>query len=78
MSLDHKNSLTPTKCGTPWMRHSHAGHALARGAELTSTRDNLRHASIATTSTYLRGDDLKLARQLTETFASRNTKGRHS
>ncbi|MBC8930729.1 site-specific integrase, partial [Escherichia coli] len=36
-----------------WMRHTHASHALARGAELLMVRDNLRHASISTTSTYL-------------------------
>jgi site-specific recombinase XerD len=29
-----------------WMRHTHATHALARGAETTTVRDNLRHASI--------------------------------
>ncbi|WP_145758178.1 MULTISPECIES: phage integrase family protein [unclassified Burkholderia] len=57
-----------------WMRHSHASHAIARGAELTSVRDNLRHASIATTSMYLRGDDLKRSQQITEAFASRRTK----
>jgi len=56
-----------------WMRHSHASHALARGVELTSVRDNLRHASIATTSMYLAGDDLKRARQITEAFGSRTT-----
>src|ERR1700758_4028579 len=28
-------------------RHTHATHALARGAELTTVRDKLRHASIA-------------------------------
>jgi site-specific recombinase XerD len=32
-----------------WMRHTHARHALERGAELTSVRDNLRHSSISTT-----------------------------
>ena len=47
-----------------WMRHTHATHALARGAELTTVRDNLRHASIATTSIYLHGDEVKRARQL--------------
>jgi site-specific recombinase XerD len=26
-----------------WMRHTHATHALAHGAELTIVRDNLRH-----------------------------------
>ena len=54
-----------------WMRHTHATHALARGAELTSVRDNLRHASIATTSIYLHGDDLKRAKQMGSAFLAR-------
>lgn len=54
-----------------WMRHTHATHALARGAELTTVRDNLRHASIATTSIYLQGDDLKRARQMNQAFDTR-------
>jgi site-specific recombinase XerD len=45
-----------------WMRHTHATHALALGVELDCVRDNLRHASIATTSTYLHGDDAWRAR----------------
>ncbi len=51
-----------------WMRHTHASHALHRGAELTTVRDNLRHASIATTSTYLHGDDEKRRKQLGSAF----------
>jgi len=54
-----------------WMRHTHATHALARGAELTTVRDNLRHASLSTTSIYLHGDEVKRARQLTAAFAVR-------
>jgi len=54
-----------------WMRHTHATHALARGAELTAVRDNLRHASISTTSTYLHGDDVKRARQMAKAFVDR-------
>jgi site-specific recombinase XerD len=53
-----------------WMRHSHASHALAHGAELTTVRDNLRHASISTTSVYLHGDEVKRARQLGEAFGA--------
>nr|WP_321813187.1 MULTISPECIES: phage integrase family protein [unclassified Paraburkholderia] len=34
-----------------WLRHTHTTHALAAGVELVAVRDNLRHASIATTST---------------------------
>ncbi|EDU12132.1 phage integrase [Burkholderia pseudomallei 1655] len=54
-----------------WMRHTHAAHALARGAEPTTVRDNLRHASIATTSIYLQGDEVKRARQMSQAFARR-------
>ena len=52
-----------------WMRHTHATHALQGGAELTTVRDNLRHASIATTSIYLHSDDVKRARQMADVFA---------
>ena len=59
------------KASPHWMRHTHATHALARGAELTTVRDNLRHASIATTSLYLHTDEVKRARQLRDAFAAR-------
>jgi len=39
-----------------WTWHTHATHAIARGAELTTVRDNLRHASIATTSISRQGN----------------------
>lgn len=54
-----------------WMRHTHTSHALARGAELIMVRDNLRHASISTTSTYLHGDEVKRARQFDQAFCGR-------
>lgn len=54
-----------------WMRHSQASHALARGAGLTTVRDNLRHASIATTSMYLHGDDVLRAREINQAFGRR-------
>jgi site-specific recombinase XerD len=54
-----------------WTRHTHATHALARGAELTTVRDNLRHASIATTSIYLHSDEVKRAQQIRNAFADR-------
>ncbi|MGC8193192.1 tyrosine-type recombinase/integrase, partial [Klebsiella pneumoniae subsp. pneumoniae] len=57
-----------------WMRHSHASHALARGAPLTAVRDNLRHASIAPTSMYLHGDELERARQLRQAVGARHVK----
>lgn len=35
-----------------WLRHSHASHALDRGASPVLVRDTLGHASLATTSKY--------------------------
>jgi len=55
-----------------WMRHTHATHALARGVELTTVRDNLRHASVATTSVYLHTDEIKRARQMGKAFPARH------
>ncbi len=57
-----------------WMRHTHASHALARGAELIMVRDNLRHSSISTTSTYLHSDEMQRARQFDHAFSSRDSK----
>jgi site-specific recombinase XerD len=54
-----------------WMRHTHATHAIARGAELATVRDNLRHASVATNSIYLHSDEVKRARQMDAAFAVR-------
>ena len=58
-----------------WMRHTHASHALARGAELIMVRDNLRHASISTTSIYLHSDEVQRARQFDQAFRARDAKG---
>lgn len=58
------------RASTHWMRHTHATHALQLGADLTTVRDNLRHASISTTSTYLHGDDAKRSSQLRAAFAA--------
>ena len=59
------------KASPHWMRHTHATHALARGAELTTVRDNLRHASVSTTSIYLHSDEMRRAQQIGEAFAAR-------
>jgi site-specific recombinase XerD len=72
--IEDQNPMTAQKlrrASPHWMRHTHATHALARGAELTTVRDNLRHASLSTTSIYLHGEDSKRARQIGEAFAAR-------
>lgn len=69
IALDHPPLAEKLRRASPhWMRHTHATHALAHVAELTTVRDNLRHASISTTSLYLHGDDVKRAAQLGSAF----------
>ena len=38
---------------THWLRHTYASHRMARGATVETTRDNLGHASLATTTVYV-------------------------
>ena len=67
---DAPSTAEKLRHATPhWLRHTHASHALQRGADLTTVRDNLRHASISTTSVYLHGDERRRARQMDEAFA---------
>jgi site-specific recombinase XerD len=68
---DHPVLAEKLRQATPhWMRHTHATHALAKGVELSAVRDNLRHASISTTSIYLHTDDVKRARQFGQAFTA--------
>jgi len=69
---DHTAAAEKLRKASPhWMRHTHATHALARGADLTTVRDNLRHASVSTTSIYLHSDEMRRAQQIGEAFAAR-------
>ncbi|MFP6560781.1 phage integrase family protein [Paraburkholderia sp. B3] len=71
IGADHPVLAEKLRRASPhWTRHTHATHALARGAELTTVRDNLRHASIATTSIYLQSDEVKRSRQMDQAFAA--------
>jgi site-specific recombinase XerD len=69
IEADHAPLAGKLRRASPhWMRHTHATQALGRGAELTTVRDNLRHASVSTTSIYLHSDEVKRARQMGEVF----------
>ncbi|WP_426398989.1 phage integrase family protein [Ralstonia sp. R-29] len=68
---DHPSLAEKLRKASPhWMRHTHATHALERGVELTIVRDNLRHASVSTTSIYLHSDEIRRSRQIGEAFAT--------
>ncbi|WP_322062777.1 phage integrase family protein [Paraburkholderia sp. J63] len=72
IEADHPPLARKLRRATPhWMRHTHATHALASGATLTTVRDNLRHASITTTSIYLDHDDVQRTRQIERIFVRR-------
>ncbi|MEM5300057.1 phage integrase family protein [Burkholderia sp. JPY481] len=70
-SVENRNPMFAAKlrrASPHWLRHTHATHALNAGVELVAVRNNLRHASIATTSTYLHSEDAKRARQVSAAF----------
>ncbi|MBR7964555.1 site-specific integrase [Burkholderia vietnamiensis] len=73
IEADHPALAGKLRRATPhWLRHTHATHALANGATLTTVRDNLRHASITTTSIYLDDDEVQRTRQIERIFARRS------
>ena len=41
------------RASTHWIRHTHGTHATARGMDVTIVRNNMGHASLATTSSYI-------------------------
>lgn len=56
------------RASSHWMRHTHATHALGRGVTLTTVRENLRHASVSTSSTYLHSDEQRRAHEIAAAF----------
>lgn len=71
IEVDHAPLAEKLRCASPhWMRHTHATHALGHGAELTTVRDNLRHASVSTTSIYLHSDEVRRAQQIAQAFGT--------
>jgi integrase/recombinase XerD len=41
------------KISLHWLRHSHATHALSKGAPISLVRDSLGHSNISVTNVYL-------------------------
>jgi site-specific recombinase XerD len=72
IEADHPPLAEKLRRASPhWMRHTHATHALGHGAELTTVRDNLRHAPVSTRSIYLLSDEVKRAQHIREAFGTR-------
>lgn len=62
---DHAVLTGKSRKASPyWMRHTHTSRTFAGGAELTTLRDHLQHASI-----YPHSDNVKRARQPDAAFA---------
>ena len=57
------------RASTHWLRHTHASHAIARGVPLEIAQQNLGHASLATTTVYVRTERSRRVRAM-ETFWS--------
>jgi len=53
---DARDADALARATTHWLRHTHATHALGKGADLLQVKENLGHASLSTTSAYLHGD----------------------
>ncbi|WXK38088.1 hypothetical protein IHE29_01825 (plasmid) [Mycetohabitans rhizoxinica] len=71
IGTDHPVLAEKLRCPSPArIRHTQGTHALARDAELTTMRDSLRHASIATISIDLRSDEVKRSRHTDGPFAA--------
>ncbi|MBN3829738.1 hypothetical protein G3O00_40095 [Burkholderia sp. Ac-20384] len=66
------NFQIPRRC-RPLKRHfyfANGDNFASVYAEMTTVRDNLRHASIAATYIYLQSDEIKRARQMDQAFAA--------
>lgn len=62
------------KASTHWLRHTHASHAIAAGMPIEIAQQNLGHASLATTTVYVRTEEKRRMRAVAEFWTS--SKGR--
>ena len=54
---DEKGAARLTKASTHWLRHTHASHAIANGMPIEIAQQNLGHASLATTTVYVKSEE---------------------
>ena len=71
---DAKGAARFAKASTHWLRHTHASHAIAAGMPIEVAQQNLGHASLATTTIYVRTEErrrMKAVNRFWETRAGR-------
>ena len=71
---ESKSAARFAKASTHWLRHTHASHAIAGGMPIEVAQQNLGHASLATTTVYVRTEErrrIKAVNQFWEARAGR-------
>ena len=68
---DAKGAARFAKASTHWLRHTHASHAIAAGMPIEVAQQNLGHASLATTTVYVRTEERRRMRAVNRFWATR-------
>ncbi len=71
---DQKGAARLAKASTHWLRHTHASHAIAGGMPIEIAQQNLGHASLATTTVYVKTEEkrrMKAVKKFWEARAGR-------
>jgi site-specific recombinase XerD len=71
---DQKGAARLAKASTHWLRHTHASHAIAGGMPIEVAQQNLGHASLATTTVYVKTEEkrrMKAVKKFWEARAGR-------
>ena len=71
---DQKGAARLAKASTHWLRHTHASHAIAGGMPIEVAQQNVGHASLATTTVYVKTEQkrrMKAVKKFWEARAGR-------
>ena len=68
---DEKGAARLAKASTHWLRHTHASHAIAGGMPIEVAQQNLGHASLATTTVYVRTEEKRRMRAVSRFWEAR-------
>ena len=63
---DQKGAARLAKASTHWLRHTHASHAIAGGMPIEVAQQNLGHASLATTTVYVKTEEKRRMKAVEE------------